>query len=351
MPKYKQTYTLFKRGKYYYYRTYTSDGIRTSAHTTGCTSRSAAKLYCDKLYKQGLLVAGSGKTFGEYAEGFFSANSVYAKDNNLSENSIRIYTTAINNTFMPILKNKYLRDITHSYLKKLRQDLLDSGFSSSSVGLKMKILRIVITSAYMDGLLERNPFDNLKGLQNVAKTRDAFTLEEVKLLFNSVPDSTKPAILLLALTGMRVAEMAAVSKEEVKIENGITYIHLESQMLNKELRPLKTKKPRDIPISTKLLPYIEERRPNYNQTVQVPSYKCIRKIQNAKERRLCLHSLRHFFISSAKSYGINHLKVEAIAGHSLKGIQEVYTTFHVGDLAEIIKWQEWAYQEITKAKV
>lgn len=49
MSRYRENYTIFKRGKYWYYRTYTIDGVRTTAKTTGCTLKSEAKLYIESI--------------------------------------------------------------------------------------------------------------------------------------------------------------------------------------------------------------------------------------------------------------------------------------------------------------
>lgn len=350
MPKYRQTYTLFKRGKFYYYRTYSPDGVRTTARTTGKTSLTAARLYCDELFKNGTLFAGSGKTFEEYAKDFFAKESVYVKDSKLSKASISAYNTAINRNFIPLMGQKKLTDITRSFLMALRQKLLDEGLAPASVKQRMRILGIVIKTAYIDGLISKNPFDSLKEIKYEKKTRDAFSLDEIKSLYEESPEEMKRFVLLFALTGMRLAELAAVSRQELQEKNGVHYIHLEKQY-KKEFLPLKAKKPRDIPISKALALLIDEYPFELTNAMYRYVVPLIQKIPRWKERMLCVHSLRHFFISSAKSYGINHLKVEAIAGHSLKGIQEVYTNFNVSDLADIIKWQEWAYGQITGEKL
>ena len=350
MPKYRQTYTLFKRGKYYYYRTYTPDGIRTTAKTTGKTSLSAARLYCDELFKAGKLFSKAGKTFKEYADGFFAPDSVYTKDNALSASSIKGYNSAMDNTFMPMLGNKKLEDITYSFLKKFRQELLDAGQSPATVKHKMSILHIIMKTAYLDGIIPKDPFVDLKGLKAAEEHRDAFTMEETKLVYEAADSEIKVYIVLLALTGLRYSEMMAVALEpDIRSNDGIFYIHLEKQYLYGKFCQLKTKSARDIPIPEKLVPLAEKAPKTINLRKRLGH--TLHIIPNWKERKLCAHSLRHFFISSAKSYGINHLKVEAIAGHSLRGIQEVYTNFKVPDLAEIIKWQEWAYCQITGIEI
>lgn len=257
MPKYRQSYTLFKRGKYYYYRTYTPDGVRTTAHTTGCTSLTAARLYCDKLYKEGRIFV-SSKTFSEYAKDFFNENSVYVRDNALSTSTIIAYNSAIKTTFIPLIGNRKLEDITHTFLKSLRQAMLDAGMSPATIRMRMKVLHIVVKSAYLDGIIARDPFDFLRELKEKSRSRDALTIEEVKLLYNEVPDSIKPAILILALTGMRMSEFSAVSAADVLEDDGIRYIHLERQYLYGKFQPLKNKKPRDIPISAGLVPFIKD---------------------------------------------------------------------------------------------
>jgi hypothetical protein len=51
----------------FYYRTYDPQGVRTTAHSTGQTTRSAARAYCRNLLKQGCLIPSPEPTFSEYA--------------------------------------------------------------------------------------------------------------------------------------------------------------------------------------------------------------------------------------------------------------------------------------------
>lgn len=349
MPKYRQTYTLFKRGRFFYYRTYTENGVRTTARSTGCTSLTAARVHCDKLFKEGKLLAERGKTFREYAAGFFDKDSVYAKDNGLSPRSVAIYSTALEKDLLPLIGDRRLTDITHSSVKSLRQTLLDGGLSLSTVKLKMAALHIILKSAYLDGIISKDPFGSLRNLKSRERHRDAFSLEEVRFLYEASSSEMKKSLILLALTGMRVSELAGVSSANMKEGNGTSFIRLEKQYIDGEFAPLKTKKPRDIPLSPLLVPLVEGDRKSLRKILRRELAPRIKEIPGWKERLLCPHSLRHFFISSAKSYGINYLKVEAIAGHSLQGMQETYTTFHVMDLTDIISWQEWAYSRITDA--
>jgi hypothetical protein len=63
---------------FWYYRTRTEDGRRTTAWSTGETSKSAARAICRKLEKEGKLVpakdpgAPRAVTFGELAKDFWT---------------------------------------------------------------------------------------------------------------------------------------------------------------------------------------------------------------------------------------------------------------------------------------
>jgi len=57
----RELFTVFPRGVspglfVYYYRTYSEDGRRTTARSTGRTSVTAAKQYCMKLWKEKAIV-------------------------------------------------------------------------------------------------------------------------------------------------------------------------------------------------------------------------------------------------------------------------------------------------------
>jgi len=46
MARYKAPYTLYVRGKVWYYRTCSPEGLRTAGISTGCTAKCRAREYC-----------------------------------------------------------------------------------------------------------------------------------------------------------------------------------------------------------------------------------------------------------------------------------------------------------------
>lgn len=347
MGRYKQPYSLFKRGKYWYYRTYDISGIRTTAHTTGQTSKNAAKAYCDDLFIQGALWQ-TNKTFGEYAEHFYDDNSHYLKDRiePLAENSVRILRNKMKNYIMPYFGKMKLVDIKYTTLKEFRIRMIEK-YSASNTISTMNTIKHIIDSAYRDRLIPVNPFSFLEPLNVKQNEKDAFSLDEVKQLYTRISEEFKHTVLLMALTGMRISEAVGVRDCDIKEDKGILYIDLYQQYNLKKYKPLKTKYIRKIPI----IPEVKDLL-GFDHTRLSAFYKEYNSIktmfENVDERNLTFHSLRHFFITNAKSKGVISVKVEYLAGHTLKKQEKVYTQFHVEDLQEIRDWQNETLRLITE---
>lgn len=132
MSKYRQPYTLFKRGKYWYYRTYDREGVRTTAHTTGQTSKALAHQYCEKLYISGTLLT-SATNFREYSEHIFDDNSPYIldRDKPLAYNTINGYRMHLK-YLLEYFGNMQFSDITYNVLKAYRVTLIGK-FTARSI--------------------------------------------------------------------------------------------------------------------------------------------------------------------------------------------------------------------------
>lgn len=88
--------------------------------------------------------------------------------------------------------------------------------------------------------------------------REAFTLDDARQIlldFRWKNESHRFFNLVGALTGMRLSELHAIRKDNLKD----TYIDLQDQFLNGKLRPLKTKEARKIPICEELHGLLSER--------------------------------------------------------------------------------------------
>lgn len=344
MSRYREPYTLYKRGDYWYYRTYTPDGIRTAGKTTGQKNKTAARDYCNKLYLSGSLWT-SEKTFGEYAKHFYDDNSPYVRDRitPLTENTLRGYRIKMNQYIMPYFSKYKIADINYTVLKRFRIQMLEK-YAPSNVVSTMSTLKHIIDNAYRDRLIPVNPYDYLETFNVQKKERDAFTYEEIIYIYKNIPEEFKNIILLMACTGLRISEAIGITSEDFCSADDFEYIHLWRQFNNHKYKDLKNKELRDIPIIPEIKQLI-----GFDPTRLSALYRYFeplkKQLTNFEERKLCFHSLRHYFITASKSAGINPLKVETIAGHSLRGITKIYTNFKVTDLKDILSWQKDFYNK------
>ena len=349
MSRYKQPYSLYKRGKYWYYRTYAPDGTRTTAKTTGQTSKTAAKEYCDRLFVQGFLFK-SSVTFRQYAEHFYDDDGLYFKDRaeELAFNTRSNYRKIMKNIVMPYFENKQLADIDYLCLKSFRSSLINT-YSAKTIAHAMSTLKHVIEAAYKSRKLIENPFTFLEPLKMQNNERDAYTLDEVKMIYEKIDEEFKQSVLYLALTGLRISELMGMCENKIISAEGFEYINLTVQYTNKKYTKLKGKQSRPIPI----IPEIKEfkiceqtRLSAFYREVTVLKEECKK---DTPERNLsAFHSFRHFFITNAKAENVNETKVEFIAGHTLKGISKVYTNFKAEDLKDILTWQKSTLEKILK---
>jgi len=86
MARIKAPFTLYERTtnsglKVWYYRTYDENGKRTPGKSTGLADEKAAYDYCLKLLKEDRLLQKSTGTLGEFAAGYFDADSLYVVNN------------------------------------------------------------------------------------------------------------------------------------------------------------------------------------------------------------------------------------------------------------------------------
>ena len=375
MTKRHQDFILYQRAKrlrktqkrkpYYYYQYRLANGELSTPKSTGCTSRTEAYRYVQGLIDNGTIQCGSDIRFASYAASFFADNSTWIKDKkslgtedkpSIGTIQIKKYQGFVNHYFLKYIPNKILSAFTPSDIKEFRQTLLEKEeISRKTINDIMSCLRIIFTTAMDDGLIARNPFRCIKPLLTEPNPRDAFSLEEVKeiIYYFSSDYIIRTFILVAACTGMRLAEINALRKSNIR-DN---YINLKDQYRGGKLLPLKTREARKIPICPELHNLLLATIPEGKDFVfdklsdNRASYllrKMLVKIMpdKRKEHGYCFHSLRHFSNTFYLSRGVSPIKVASVMGHStgVSSMQERYTNFSENDFYEFYKIQSELFQ-------
>ena len=361
MPRYREAFTIFPRrlksGRtVWYYRTYTPDGKRTVAHSTGRTNKTQARNYCAELLANGMLCTGTSVSFGVYAEHFYDDSSQWMSDKRQSSNgkarpvamgTLMVYRELLRNKILPYFSRFKLSDIRPSHIKEFRQSLIEMGMSNSRINLASNCLRVILSYALSDRLITSNPADCIRQMSIDGRSRDAFTEEELSAIFSGWNDGggRKMFAVVAAVTGMRFSEIRAIRKSNVSRN----FINVDFQWDNrsKGLAPVKTGEERKVRIPAALAEILMSMPSDGGGFVFFDSNTTYRREFNMRtdaaqksSRGLCFHSMRHFFNTYLLASGIPEIKVKSIMGHSSgKGsMTERYANFrpeHFDDVAEL----------------
>ncbi len=373
MPRYKESFTIFPRklssGKtVYYYRTYSPDGTRTTARSTGQTNKTLARNYCNELLKEGLLYSGKGMTFAVYAKDFFSEKSIWYKDKiqtgqgksqPVAANTLKAYNHNNEKYLIPYFGRLKLSDVTASHVRSFRDDMMNKGLSAAAINLSCACLKIIFSYARSDNLMQSNPFSSLKQIYTDAKAKSAFNesiLEETFL--NWKTDRWKKYFSLVgAVTGMRISEICAIREETLFPR----YVDVKDQLLDGKFVPVKDGEKRKVRICDELY-YILEKCIRLHRGIAFPFnqdsyrqsfYDNLPFSDNERQKKkLTFHSLRHFMNTYLLSHDISEIKTKCILGHSSgKGsMTERYTNFSPDDFDDFAALQASLLRRFTAIK-
>ncbi|MFP3041220.1 site-specific integrase [Treponema primitia] len=258
----------------------------------------------------------------------------------------------------PYFNGQELSRITRESIKIFSFSLVDRGLSHASVNNIMAPVLTALKFAFKENMIPVDPTAGIMRFSAKTKPRGILTLDEAgelfKKLWNCSDLRAYTASKLAATTGLRIGEVQALKKGDFK-DGILTVSHAWSAIDG--LKCPKSGKPREIP----LLPEIEVALKNlleqnpfketedaflfYSSLADKPmdgklillelkaamdSVNEERKKENPesqiinwRDRRVCFHSWRHFFISYASKI-LEKQKAMAISGHLTESVFNHY---------------------------
>lgn len=363
MSRPKSNYTLFKVGKIWYYYSYDIFGRRLSKKTTGEKSKVKADLYCQTLMKQNLLSANSSLKVKDYIKRkhFFE----YGKCEYLSERDVtRVYgqdcLSRMTNHILPTLGEMQFTKLTPQVITTWQKELKNvKGLSPKTVKQVRSVLRIIIQEAIYDGFLQRDPIIGAKDIgRSNSKVRGILTKAEAIQLLNrenleglwnnNVLYYT--TTLIAYYTGMRQGEIIGLTVD--KILEDVIVVDQSYNIKTKTLGPTKTKETRVIPLPIEVKEALEKVMPKAgyilsfshgespitgNRVTQAFNRAIDRLGIERKKREIKFHSLRHGFVTNARSEGLSDAQIRVVTGQKTSRVVDGYTRFDRMDKSDIIR--------------
>ncbi|MEW5818158.1 MAG: hypothetical protein AB1798_22560 [Spirochaetota bacterium] len=227
----------------WYYRVWLAEGQRSTARSTGQTSKSAAKAYCRELERRGELIPKKDKparpkpmTFGDLALDFWTwGTSEYIKTRlrfsdpkqpAISERYCHDMSRIVDLYLLPTWKRRHLESITPQEIESFALRLRDNnGLSGKRVNNIISCFRLMLGEARRAGLITWDPREKgiIRALGNAPKRRGRLTVEEVLKLFanENIETAWKGHLLYRAVNltaaapGARQGELLALRDQDV----------------------------------------------------------------------------------------------------------------------------------------
>ena len=225
----KHDYTLFRRkdSKIWYFYYY--DGNKRISKSTGKLKKYDAEIFSKAfLDKDG----SENITLFDYTKDFFVWTKCkwikrqHAKGRNFSEIVAKNRRGILNNYILPKYGFKFIADLNRINIEDWLISLKLAGSTKNQI---LYTFRTVLKNAEFQNVIKTNPLDKIERMATNSKTRDVFTLQELKILFPE--DKIKlyhiwknlkyaACFFVLATTGIRTGEIRAIHWKDILWDHG-----------------------------------------------------------------------------------------------------------------------------------
>jgi site-specific recombinase XerD len=234
-----------------------------------------------------------------------------------------------------------LLDLDLRAMDAYRQLRVNAGAAPKTVYTETVILRQLVNFALARGLITDDPLRGVKIREPKPTPQPCWTAAEVELILAAAPATYHDALVILADTGMRVAELSHLTWDDVDYSANVLHVRPKMDWRTK------SGDQRSIPMSPRVRALLERRPRRIRWVITAPPSNCYpagdhqvseRRLLGALKKILAklglkghLHTFRHSFISKAITIGVPEAVVREWVGHVDQDILRLYT--HIASAA------------------
>src|SRR5436190_6274875 len=233
-----------QKGRPFWFCAFRSADGRQHFKSTAATNKAEAKIICDKMAEIGR-AARKKRLTPEKARRIVedvAARILEEAGQSLPHSSIRDYfsswvkekeSAGAQKTFVRYLgvvtrfldwlgarADDSLTSLTKSEVPSFRESR-SGQVAPATTNLDLKILRIALARAVREQIIQQNPAALVESLRNTAQhSRRAFRMDELKRLLREADIEWRTMILLGLYTGLRLADVAALTWQNVDLQQG-----------------------------------------------------------------------------------------------------------------------------------
>lgn len=199
-----------------------------------------------------------------------------------------------------------MENINHDSIEKWQDDMVDQGYSNSTISLRLRDLRAFLNWCIENEIIVEDHFKKID-IPPGDEVGRRLSAEELQALYDGATASFKPFLLIAMETGARRGEILYMDWQD---------LDLDRKMWSIPAHKCKTKKARSIPLSDKAVKALEARRALQTEgdrvfegwlVSRVVSGWKVAKRESKITGRVRFHDIRHTFASDWEGYG-NTLK-------------------------------------------
>ena len=258
-------------------------------------------------------------TLGEWADSWIAG---YAQNRPSTVRQARVHIKHIKAAF----GGRPLASVRPSEVKAWTVRLKDSGLADSTVYALHGRLGQLYSDAVHDGLVAKSPTSRRTSPGGGKQRPYVATTEQVWALHDAMPETMRPAILLAAFAGLRVAEAVALRVEDVDFMRGVL-----APAIQYPNQPLKTEVSRTpIPISRDLALELNKMPARFGSKTIVTSewgrpmapytleahFRKVRITVDGIPDGFRYHDLRHYYASLLIASGLDVKVVQRCLRHA-----------------------------------
>ncbi|UDQ97932.1 tyrosine-type recombinase/integrase [Lentisphaerota bacterium WC36G] len=282
------------------------------------------------------------------------AEKIHASINELVTECQNIFLYDAIDQYLEYLPNAGLREASvndyTSTMRFLKKNSTDKSLNAISKNDAIELLNIMLKKKLSPTTIKFK-FSTIKSFMRWCINRDyaaemvlkAFDIQLPKVVKNPTPpipaESAELAINIMKnwtlvpriarYTGMRLREILRLTENDIIIEHGIKCIYVSNKAKNKTARI--------VPISEKLLPYINDLSELNTKGKPFDKWNIeIKKLKNCEKCKF--HSWRSYAITQMMKAGIDPAVRKRVTGHKISkdDIHEIYTSVELSDMKKAV---------------
>jgi integrase len=136
----------------------------------------------------------------------------------------------------PTLGNIRIGQVRPIQILNLEQKLLNESKFETAQRVR-SLLNSIFLAAKAAQIVDKNPIVDLPAIKRLRVDKQWLTKDEVRDIISATDDYSRPIVIALAFTGLRLGELAALNVEDIDLNENVVYVQASMSTVSMKHRP------------------------------------------------------------------------------------------------------------------